>query len=56
MGEENNAFKILTRKPTGKILLGKPRHSIGFKEICVNVRKWESGLIRVRIGIIKEAL
>ena len=56
MEEGRSAFKILTGKPTGKRLLGRPR------------RRWEDnirmdleeirgiGLIRLRIGTIGEPL
>ena len=44
--EDRRAFKIVTGKPTGKIPLGRPRHSwednmrIDLKEIGINMRNW----------------
>ena len=46
MDESRSAFKILTVKPTGKRLLGRPRSrwedyiKIDLKEICINTRNW----------------
>ena len=46
MEEGRSAFKIVMRTPTGKRLLGKPRHEWEdnirrhFKEIGINTRKW----------------
>ena len=46
MEEDRHAFKILTGKPIGKILLGRPKrrwqNNIGMnpKEISVSTRKW----------------
>ena len=43
MEEGRNAFKILTGKPTGKRLLGRPREDnirMDLKEICINTRNW----------------
>ena len=43
---EEGAFKILTGKPTGKRLLGRPRARwvdnirMDLKQICINKRKW----------------
>ena len=54
-----NAFKILTRKPTGRRPLGKPRRiwedniRMDIEEIGINAG---IGLIRLRIGIIGEPL
>ena len=44
--EGGSAFKILTNKPTGKRLLGRPGHrwknniKVDPKEIGVNIRNW----------------
>jgi hypothetical protein len=46
MEEGRSAFKILTRKPTEKRPLGRPRRRwednirIDLKEICINTRNW----------------
>ena len=46
MEEGRNAFKILTGKPTGKRLLGRPRHRwednirMDLEEIGINVGNW----------------
>ena len=46
MRECRSAFKILTGKPTGKRLLGRPRHRWGdnirmdLEEIGINTRNW----------------
>ena len=46
MEEARSSFKILTGKPTGKSLLGRPRHRwkdnirIDLKEIGINMRNW----------------
>ena len=46
MEEDRSAFKILTGKPTGKRLLGRPRRRwednirINLEEICINARNW----------------
>ena len=46
-GEGWSAFKILTGRPTGKRLLGKPRHRwednirMDLKEIDINSRNWD---------------
>ena len=46
MEESRRAFKILTSKPTGKRLLGRPRHrwedniTMDLKEIGVSTRNW----------------
>ena len=46
MGEGTSAFKILTGKPTGKRLLGRPRLRweenirLDFKEIGINAGNW----------------
>ena len=54
--EGRSAFKILTEKPTGKMILGKPSHRwednirMDFKEM------YSIGLIRLRTGIIGEPL
>ena len=46
MEEGRIAFKILTRKPTGKRPLGRPEHRwediirMDLEEICVNTRNW----------------
>ena len=56
MEEGRNAFKILTGKPAGKRLLGRPRRRwednirMDLKERWVSIRG--IGLIRLRIGII----
>ena len=51
MEEGRSAFKILTGKPTGKRPLGSPR-----RRWEDNIRIWEIGLIRFRIGLIGEPL
>ena len=54
-----SAFKILIGKPTGMILLGRPRRRwednirVNLKEIDINTWNW---FIRLRIGIIGEPL
>ena len=59
MEEGRSAFKILSRKPTGKRPLGRLRHRwednirMDLKEIGMHSR---IGLIRLRIGIIGEPL
>ena len=46
MGEIRSGFKILTHKPTGKILIGRHKRRrednirIDLKEIGVNTRNW----------------
>ena len=46
MEEGRSAFKILTGKPTGKTLLGRPRRRregnirMDLKEIGINARNW----------------
>ena len=46
MEEGRSAFIILTGKPTGKTLLGRPRHRMednirmDLKEIVINMRNW----------------
>jgi hypothetical protein len=46
MGEGRSAFKILTGKPTGKRLLGRPRHRwkdnirMDLEEIGINAGNW----------------
>ena len=46
MEESRSAFRILTGKPTGKRLLGRPRRTCkdnirtDLKEISVNTRNW----------------
>ena len=46
MEEGRSAFKILTGKPTGKRLLGRPRRKwednirIDLKEIAINTKNW----------------
>ena len=50
MEEGRSAFKILTRKPTGKKPFGRPRHRWEDKKIYVSM--WGIGLIRLQIGII----
>ena len=47
MEEGRTAFKILTRTPIGKRLLGRPRRTweenirIDIKEIAINTRNWD---------------
>ena len=46
MEEGRGAFKILTRKPTGKIPLGRPRRRwednirMDLEKICINAGNW----------------
>ena len=46
MEEGRSAFKILTRKPTGKRPLGRPRRRrennirMDLEEICINAGNW----------------
>ena len=50
MGKRSSGFKILTRKPTGKRTLGRPRRRtednirMHLKEICSNTRNWVDSL------------
>ena len=59
MEDIRSAFYILKGKPTGRRPLGRPRRRwednirMGLEEIDINAG---SGLIRLRIGIIEEAL
>ena len=59
MEENRSAFKILTGKPTGKRLLGRPRRrwedniGIDLKRIGINLRNCVDS---TRIGIIGEPL
>ena len=45
-GRGRSAFNIFTGIPTGKRLLGRPRHRwkdnirMDLKEICINTRNW----------------
>ena len=46
MEEGRSTFKILTGKPTGKRLLGRPRRRwednirMDLEQICINTRNW----------------
>ena len=59
MQEGRSVFKILTGKPTGKRLLGRPRRRwednirMDLKKISINTRNWVDS---TRIGIIEESL
>ena len=50
MEEDSSGFKIRTGKPTGKIILGRPRLRwednirMNLKEIAVNTRNWVDSL------------
>ena len=64
MEESRNAFRILTGKPTGKRLLGRPRCRwednirMNLKEVGTNTRNWvDSGQNRVNwIALVNVAL
>ena len=64
MEEDRNAFKILTGKPIGKRLLGRPRRSWGdnirldFKEIGAITRNWIDSVrgLDYWIALVNEAL
>ena len=40
MEEGRSAFKILTGKPTGKRLLGRPRRRMDLEGICITAGNW----------------
>ena len=58
MEESRSAFKILTGKPTGKRLLGRPRCRwednirMDLKEIGINTRNWvDSDFVNVALNL-----
>ena len=59
MKNGRSAFKTIVDKPTGKRLLGRPRHRWEDNN-RMGLKKWVSicgiGLIQLRIGIIGEPL